>query len=524
MKQVLFYDTTLRDGKQAEGVNFSLTDMIAIARRLDEFGIDYLECGWPGALPKDKEFFHEIQKYELKHSRLVAFGSTRHAANQVSEDNNIQELIAARTPVVTIFGKSWDLHVNDVFRIGLDVNLEMIYDSVAYIKDQGRELIYDAEHFFDGYKENPEYALRTLQAAERGGADSIALCDTNGGLLPHEIAAIYKAVRQTVKIPVGIHAHNDGEMGVANSLELIRLGGNHVQGTINGIGERCGNANLTSIIPNLLLKMDFQSPGIDRERLRLLQEVSHYVYEMANMMPSTKQPFVGMSAFAHKAGVHVNAVEKNPRTYEHIDPQLVGNHRRILISEQAGKSNILSKIQELGLQVPPERAKELLQMVKNMEHMGYEFEGADASFQVMVKRAMGEFRERFKIDSIQTFSYISGKRSQVVQATVKLKVGKVEEITVAEGDGPVNALDTALKKALAVFYPVVRDIRLIDYKVRILNPREGTAALTRVLIEFRYRGHEWGTVGVSGNVLEASWTALVDGMHYILNKLESDEI
>ncbi len=524
MKQVLLYDTTLRDGKQAEGVNFSLNDMIAIARKLDEFGIDYLECGWPGALPKDKEFFKEIRKYRLKHSKIVAFGSTRHASHKVSEDKNIEELIEAETPVITIFGKSWDLHVNEVFRIGLAANLEMIYDSVAYIKDKGRELIYDAEHFFDGFKENPDYALQTLQAAEKGGADSIALCDTNGGLLPHEISAIYKAVKQAVKIPIGIHAHNDGEMGVANSLELIRLGGNHIQGTINGIGERCGNANLTSIIPNLLLKMGHTSPGIDQEKLRQLQDVSHYVYELANMMPSTKQPFVGMSAFAHKAGVHVNAVEKNPRTYEHIDPQLVGNHRRILISEQAGKSNILAKIQEMGLKVPDDRAKELLHMVKEMEHMGYEFEGADASFEVLVNRAIGTFKDRFKVESTQTFSYISGKKSQVVQATVKLKVGKVEELTVAEGDGPINALDTALKKALSVFYPVVKDIRLIDYKVRILNPKEGTAAVTRVLIEFRYHGHEWGTVGVSGNVIEASWKALVDSMHYILNKLESEQI
>ncbi len=521
MKQVLIYDTTLRDGKQAEGVNFSLTDMISIARKLDEFGIDYLECGWPGALPKDKEFFKEIKKYELKHSKIVAFGSTRHAKNKVSEDDNIRELIAAQTPVITIFGKSWDLHVNEVFKIGLDANLEMIYDSVAYIKDQGRELIYDAEHFFDGFKENPDYAIQTLQAAQKGGADAIALCDTNGGLLPFEIADIYKKVKAAIKIPLGIHAHNDGDLGVVNSLEVIRLGGNHVQGTINGIGERCGNANLSSIIPNLLLKMGYQAPGINLDKLKDLQDVSHFVYEMANMMPSTKQPFVGLSAFAHKAGVHVNAVEKNPRTYEHIEPETVGNQRRILISEQAGKSNILAKVHSMGLNIDEKKAKDLLKTVKEMENMGYEFEGADASFELLVNRLSGHLKERFAVDSIQTFSYIHGKKN-VVQATVKLKVGKVEEIMVAEGDGPINALDIALKKALSVFYPVVKDINLIDYKVRILNPRQGTAAVTRVLIEFRYKNYEWGTVGVSGNVIEASWMALIDSMHYILSKIENE--
>jgi 2-isopropylmalate synthase len=523
MSKVVIYDTTLRDGKQAEGINFSMIDMISIAKKLDEFGIDYIECGWPGALPKDKAFFQEIQKVELKHTKIAAFGSTRHAKNKVIEDNNIKELIAAKTPTVTIFGKSWDLHVRDVFNISLEENLEMILDSVSYLKDSGRELFFDAEHFFDGYKENPEYAIKVLEAAVKGGADNLVLCDTNGGTLPHQIEDIITQVKKVISIPLGIHAHNDGDLAVANSLRAILSGAVQVQGTMNGIGERTGNANLCSIIPNLILKMGYTAQHIDSVHLKKLEETSRYIYEIANMNPETKQPFVGLSAFAHKAGVHVNAVQKNPRTYEHILPELVGNRRRILISEQAGKSNILAKVQELGLEMSAEKIAELAMHIKELENTGYEFEGADASFEILVKKLTGQFKERFQVHSYKMLTFNRENVDPVVEGTVKIRVGDLEELTVAEGDGPVNALDTALKLALSVFYPVVKDIHLMDYKVRILDPSSGTAAVTRVLITFRYHSYEWGTVGVSGNIIQASWEALVESMNYILMRLEHEE-
>lgn len=517
------FDTTLRDGKQAEGVNFSLSDMIAIAKRLDEFGIDYIEAGWPGALPKDKTFFQEIKKVPIRNAKITAFGSTRHAKNKVSEDPNLKELILADTPAVCIFGKSWDLHVTEIFKITPEANLEMVYDSVAFLKDKGREVIFDAEHFFDGYKENPEYAMKVLEAAARGGADVIALCDTNGGTLPSAVGKAVDVVRKTLGSPLGIHAHNDSDMAVAVSLAAVEHGAVQVQGTMNGIGERCGNANLCSIIPSLVLKMGYQTAHIDESRLKELTGLSHFVYEIANFPPNNKQPFTGMSAFTHKAGVHVNAVEKNPRSYEHIDPASVGNRRRILISEQAGKSNMTSKVRELGLYLPEAAMKELSAQVKAMESEGYEFEGADASFELLVRKCAGDYNERFAIDSFKTLSYVHKGVKPVVEATVKIRVGDMVELTVAEGDGPVNALDTALKKAVSVFYPVVKNIQLVDYKVRIIDPASGTAAKTRVLIQFRYGGQEWNTVGVSGNVIQASWEALVDSLNYILMRIETDD-
>ncbi|OHD54395.1 MAG: citramalate synthase [Spirochaetes bacterium GWF1_51_8] len=523
MSKVTIYDTTLRDGKQAEGINFSMIDMISIAKKLDEFGIDYIECGWPGALPKDKAFFQEIKKVELKNTKIAAFGSTRHAKNKVIEDNNIKELLLADTPTVTIFGKAWDLHVTDVFNISLDANIEMIYDSVAYLKDSGREVFFDAEHFFDGFKENPDYAMKVLKAASDAGASCLVLCDTNGGSLPSEIQSIIKKLSADVKVPLGIHAHNDGDLAIANSIEAIQAGAVQVQGTINGIGERTGNANLCSIIPNLVLKMNCTTQHIDKDRLKKLEETSRYIYEIANLNPENKQPFVGLSAFAHKAGVHVNAVQKNPRTYEHIPPETVGNRRRILISEQAGKSNILAKVQELGLEISADKIAELSQHIKELENTGYEFEGADASFEILVKKLSGQFQERFKVHSYKILNYIREGIESMIEGTVKIRVGEMEELTVAEGDGPINALDTALKQALSVFYPVVKDIRLMDYKVRILDPGSGTAAVTRVLITFRYHSYEWGTVGVSGNIIQASWEALVDSMNYILMRLETEE-
>ncbi len=523
MDKVVVYDTTLRDGKQAEGVNFSLQDMLSIAKKLDNFGLDYIECGWPSSNPKDKAFFEELQNVEFKNTKVAAFGSTRHAKNKVSEDNNIKDLISAKTPVVTIFGKSWDLHVRDVLNTSLENNLEMIYDSIAYLKSHKKEVIFDAEHFFDGFNYNSEYAIDVVRTAEKAGADSIVLCDTNGGMLPYRIGEIVIVVKSEVKIPIGIHAHNDSDCAIGNTIEAVRTGAVHVQGTINGIGERCGNANLCSILPNLMFKMGYSFNSIDDKKMQKLLELSHYIYEIANMIPDTRQPYTGMSAFTHKAGIHANAVEKNTKTYEHINPDLVGNRRRILISEQAGRSNILEKARELGIEIQKQFVPHLIERIKEMENVGYEFEGADASFEILVKKISGLFKERFAVESFKTFTYIRESMSPVIEATVKLRVGELEELTVAEGDGPVNALDTALKNALSVFYPVVKSIKLIDYKVRILNPKAGTAAQTRVLILFRYDGYEWGTVGVSENIIEASWHALVDSMNYILMKIENEK-
>jgi len=520
MKRIWIYDTTLRDGKQAENMNLSLGDMIAIAKKLDQFGVDYIECGWPAANPKDRSFFEEIKKIELQHARVAAFGSTRHAKHKVNEDPNLEALLKADTPVVTIFGKSWDLHVREVFHIPLEENLTLIYESIDYLKSHNKQVFFDAEHFFDGYRSRPDYAMEVLRTAEKAGADAIVLADTNGGMLPQMIREIMQEVTKEIKIHLGIHAHNDSDCAVANSIEAVTAGAVQVQGTMNGIGERCGNANLVSIIPNLVLKLGYDCGAITRERLKMLTEVSHYIYEVSNISPDNKQPYTGQSAFAHKGGVHVNAVEKNPKTYEHIEPEWVGNRRRILISEQSGKSNILEKARELGIEVKESFVQPLLQRVKEMENMGYEFEGADASFELLVKRITGHFIERFEVLSFRVFTYVEKNDHRMVEATVKLRVGEMEELTVGEGDGPVNALDIALKKGLSVFYPVIKAVKLTDYKVRILNPKAGTAAVTRVLVSFQYNGHEWQTVGVSENIIEASWQALVDSMHYILMKVE----
>ena len=520
MKRIWIYDTTLRDGKQAENMNLSLGDMIAIAKKLDQFGVDYLECGWPAANPKDKTFFEEIKKVELQHAQIAAFGSTRHAKYKVTEDPNLEALLKADTPIVTIFGKSWDLHVTDVFHISLEENLKLVYESIDYLKSKNKRVFFDAEHFFDGYRNNPEYAMKVLEVAEKAGADTIVLADTNGGMLPLMIRDIMAVVTREIKTHIGIHAHNDSDCAVANSIEAVLGGAVQVQGTMNGIGERCGNANLASIIPNLILKLGYDCGNITREKLKMLTEVSHYVYEIANITPDNKQPYTGQSAFAHKGGVHVNAVEKNPKTYEHIEPEIVGNHRRILISEQSGKSNILEKAKELGLEIRDAFVQPLLQRVKEMENMGYEFEGADASFELLVRRITGQFVERFEISSFRVSSFVKVNNYSIVEATVKLRVGEMEELTVGEGDGPVNALDVALKKGLSVFYPIIKAVKLTDYKVRILNPKAGTAAVTRVLVSFQYNGYEWQTVGVSSNIIEASWQALVDSMHYILMKVE----
>ncbi|MBI5044063.1 MAG: citramalate synthase [Nitrospirae bacterium] len=517
MSEVKLYDTTLRDGAQAEDVAFLVEDKLRIAEKLDAFGIHYIEGGWPGSNPKDTEFFKKVKKLRLKNSEIVAFGSTRRADQKVAKDFNIRALLDTGTKAVTIVGKTWDLHVTDALRIPLKKNLELIYDSIAYLKGKGRKVFYDAEHFFDGYKANPEYAMQTLEAAKRGGVDCLVLCDTNGGTMPDVLREIFLAVKNNIDVPLGIHAHNDAEMAVANSVIAIGLGAVQVHGTINGIGERCGNANLCSIIPNLKLKLKINC--ISNEQLKKLKEVSRFVSEIANLSPFKHQPYVGDSAFAHKGGIHVNAVLKNPETYEHIRPELVGNYQRVLVSELSGKSNILRKAKEFRIHLPEEspKLKEILKTLKDLENQGYQFEGAEGSFELLMKRTLGTHKRFFDLIG---FRVIVEKRKEgeepISEATIMLKVGGETEHTAAVGRGPVNALDNALRKALEKFYPKLKEMRLIDYKVRVLAANRGTAARVRVLIESSDKKKKWGTVGVSENIMEASWQALVDSIEYKL--------
>ncbi|MFN4245530.1 MAG: citramalate synthase [Brevinematia bacterium] len=520
-EKIYIYDTTMRDGRQGESVDFSLSDMLLLTKVLDEFGIDYIEGGWPASNPKDRAFFEEVRKLELTHVKICSFGSTRHIKNSVQDDVNVKELINSQTPVVTIFGKSWDLHVRKVFNVSLEENLEMIYDTIAYLKDNGREVIYDAEHFFDGFKDNPDYALKTLQVAEKAGADNITLADTNGGTLPSEVREIMKSVKEVIKTPLGIHAHNDSELGVANSIEAVQNGAILVQGTINGFGERCGNANLISIIPSLILKLGKNLNGIDRNKLRKLKDISSFVYDLVNLPPNDRQPFVGNSAFAHKGGVHVNAVQKDPRTYEHISPEDVGNIRRILISEQSGRSNIIDKLNNCEDLKEVSKNEKLLKLVldkiKDLENQGYSFESAEASFELLVREVIGQKTEFFECIS---FNVIVTKSDDefVNYAIVKIKVNGTIEISADEGDGPVNALDKALRKALIKFFPDIEKVMLIDYKVRIINPKEGSAAKIRVLTEFKYENKTFTTIGVSENIIDASFKAISDAFKYFIIK------
>lgn len=517
MSSVNIYDTTLRDGAQMEEISFSTEDKLMIARRLDSLGVHYIEGGWPGSNPKDVEFFSRIKEVPLRQAKIAAFGSTRRAKIKVEEDANISMLIDAQTPVVTIFGKSWDLHVREALRTSLEENLEMIKDSVAYLKSKEKEVIYDAEHFFDAYKNNPSYALATLKAACGAGCDLIALCDTNGGTMPDELCRTIEVVKKEVQIPLGIHTHNDTDMAVANSILAVKLGCLHVQGTINGYGERCGNANLCSIIPNLFLKLGIEC--VRKEQLASLTEVSRFVQEVANQNPNHYLPYVGRSAFTHKGGIHTDAVMKHPATYEHINPEIVGNHRHILASELAGRSAILHKAEEFGLPLKKD-AKEtikILERLKELENQGYQFEAADASLELLYKKNLG-MHHKFFISKGYRVLIRHSKEDLTSEATVKLEVKGKEELVVAEGDGPVNALDNALRKALAKSYPLLKDVHLTDYKVRVLDAKSGTAARVRVLIESALGEEEWGTVGVSENIIEASWHALVDSIEYILLK------
>ncbi|WP_282936705.1 citramalate synthase [Paenibacillus sp. RC67] len=513
---VKIFDTTLRDGTQGEGISLSVEDKMKIARKLDSLGVHYIEGGWPGSNNKDIEFFNRVKELDLKNAKVTAFGSTRRKDTLPENDLNLNRILEVGVPVATIFGKSWDFHVHQAIQTTLEENLAMIYDSVKYLKSKGLEVIYDAEHFFDGYKNNSEYALQTIKKAEEAGVDWIVLCDTNGGSLPHEITEIVTVVTQTVSCPVGIHAHNDCELGVANSLAAVMAGATQVQGTINGFGERCGNANLVSIIPNLQLKMNYQC--ISSEQLASLSTVARYVSEIANMHLPINQAYVGSAAFAHKGGIHVSAILRNSSTYEHIAPELVGNKQRVLVSELAGQSNLVFKAQELGLDFDTnnQQTKQLIEQIKDMEHQGFQFEGADATLELLIRNAYGKIEEAFALESFKIMVVKTANQPVVTEAIVKLKINGETVYNAAEGNGPLNALDNALRKCLLQYYPVLQNVHLSDYKVRVLDEKDTTAAKVRVLIESTDFSNSWSTVGVSDNVIEASWDALIDSIRYAL--------
>lgn len=515
--EVEIYDTTLRDGSQGEGINFSVADKLRLAERIDAFGIQYIEGGWPGSNPKDIEFFDQAKRRHLKHARLAAFGSTRRKQTAVEKDPQVQLLIQAETPVVTIFGKTWLLHVKEVLNTTPDENLKMIRDTIRYLKDHGRYVIYDAEHAFDGYKSDPDYAMATWMEAEAAGADNVTLCDTNGGSLPNEITRIVEVARKRLGIRIGIHTHNDIGLGVANALLALDAGASHIQGTLNGYGERTGNCNLTTVIPNVFFKLN--KSCVPEASLANLKELAQFVDEIANIRHDPRQPWVGATAFAHKGGMHVNAVQKLAHTFEHINPEKVGNSRRVLISDLAGRSNIVMKAQELGFNVgndTPE-LKAILAKIKQLEHEGYEFEAAEGSLALLIAKTLRHQESPFQVDAYHVSMRGDGS-SSVCEATIKIRVGEKRAHTVAEGDGPINALDSALRSALVKFFPELEQVQLTDYKVRILDTATGTAAKTRVLIQTSDGKDEWSTVGVSENIIEASLQALVESIEYRLIK------
>lgn len=522
MKKITIYDTTLRDGTQGEGISLSLEDKLKIAAKVDSLGVDYIEGGWPGSNPKDMEFFRRIQEKPLKYSRISAFGSTRKANIAPEDDKNLNAIIESGARSAAIFGKSWDFHVTVALRTTLEENLLMIEDSVRFLKQNGIEVFYDAEHFFDGYKNNPRYALECLKAAERGGADVLVLCETNGGALPSEIVEIMGVVNREVSVPLGIHTHNDGDLAVANSIVAVQAGAIHVQGTMNGLGERCGNANLCSIIPNLQLKAGYVC--IPEDRMSSLTDVSRYVGEIANQVQHGSQPFVGASAFTHKAGIHASAVMKDADTYEHIAPELVGNKRRILVSELSGTSNLIYKAKELGIDLESAngQTREIIENIKGLEHEGFQFESAEASLELLMRKAMKEYAPSFKLSGFRLIMEKQGHADIVSEAVMKLDVQGGTVHTAAEGNGPVNALDNCLRKALDGAYPFLQDVHLTDYKVRVLDESDGTEAKVRVLIESQDTTSSWTTVGVSENIIEASWQALVDSIDYALYKYQRE--
>ncbi len=521
--KVFLYDTTLRDGTQGEGVSLSCNDKLKIAQKLDEFGVSYIEGGWPGSNPKDAEFFARQNELDLKNAKIAAFGSTRYKGTTCDKDANIQALVEANTPAVTLVGKSWDLHVTHILETHQEENLDMIIESVTYFKERGKEVIYDAEHFFDGYKASPNYAMLTLTAAVQGGADCVVLCDTNGGATPWEVEEIAKRVSEKFEgVQVGIHAHNDCELGVANSLAGVRGGAVHVQGTVNGYGERVGNANLMSVIPDLQLKMGYDC--VTDDQLENLTKLSRYVDELANMTPNDRQAFVGNSAFAHKGGIHVAAIMKVEESYQHMDPVLVGNEKRTLVSELSGRGNIVSKAAEFGLDTNRDDARKVLQQIKELENKGYTFEGAEASVDMLLRRAGTGYEPPFTVIDFMVVTENRQGRGLFTEATVKVQVGDRIRHMVAEGNGPVNALNFALRKALYEDFPQLQSIHLSDYKVRILDSDRGTAATTRVMIDFyddTKLGKSWTTVGAHANIIEASWHALIDSMEFALLNGES---
>ena len=518
MTRIFIYDTTLRDGSQGEGVNFSLVDKLHITQRLDDLGIDFIEGGYPLSNPKDHEYFRAVKKLPLKHARVSAFGMTRRKNARAEDDTCIRALLDADTSLVTIVGKTWDLHVREILGTTLEENVAMIADSVACCKAAGREVFYDAEHFFDGYRHNPDYALATLRAAEQAGATVLILCDTNGGTLPDALAEAVAVVRRHIRCELGIHCHNDSEVAVANSLTAVRAGVTQVQGTINGIGERCGNVDLVSVVANLGLKLGYEV--LRPESLRRLTEVSRYVYETANMNFRPGQAFVGSSAFAHKGGMHTHAVAKISSSYEHLEPALVGNERRILVSELSGQSTILTKTAKYQIANDKALMRRILEAVQDLENAGYEFEAAEASFDLLVKKTAGLYVAKFQRLAYRVNIKAGVDGHAVTEATVKVRVGETAMHTASEGDGPVNALDGALRKALLRDYPRLAELHLVDYKVRVVNARAETAARVRVVIEWRDGEAVWGTVGVSENVIEASWLALADAVEYKLFKDE----
>ena len=517
MRKIEIYDTTLRDGAQSEDISFSVEDKLRIVRKLDELGIHYIEGGWPGSNPRDSEFFKKAKKIKFRTSRLVAFGSTHKASHKVSDDANIKALLFAKTSAVTIVGKTWDFHVRKALRISLPTNLDLIYNSITYLKKRIPKVFFDAEHFFDGYRTNPEYTLKALEAAVSAGTDCLVLCDSNGGTLPQDLGQAVKKIVKEFKVPIGIHAHNDADCAVANTIIAVQNGASQVQGTVNGLGERCGNANLISILPNLKLKL--KCDCITNQKLKKLKEISRFVTEIANLRHFRRQPYVGDSAFAHKGGIHVSAIQRHSETYEHIKPELVGNFQRVLISDLGGRSNIIRKAKEFNLKIGHDSSKisQIAREIKELENQGFQFEGAEASFELLMKKTFGLHKKFFDLIG---FRVIVEKRKEgetpLSEATIMLKVKGKPEHTAAKGNGPVNALDNALRKALEKFYPQLKQVKLIDYKVRVLTAGAGTIAKVRVLVESGDGSHKWGTVGVSENIIEASWQALVDSIEYKL--------
>lgn len=513
------FDTTLRDGTQGEAINLSIHDKLLITEKLDDFGIDIIEGGWPGSNPKDEEYFSQVKKLNLAHSRICAFGSTARYPDKVESDANIIKLLRSETPVISIFGKTWRLHSEKSLGLSDGQNEELIYNSVTYLKQHGRTVVFDAEHFFDGYKDDREFAMKMIRAAESAGADVIVLCDTNGGSMPFEVEQIFRDVRSGIKLRLGIHAHNDAESAVANTLVAVQEGAVHVQGTINGVGERCGNANLCSVIPNLKLKMgkEFIKPAQVSE----ITSLSHFVYEVMNLAPNHRAAYVGKSAFTHKGGIHVSSILKDSRMYEHIQPGEVGNHQHVIVSDLSGQSNIRYKSKQLGIELPDDKefSRKFVQFIKTLEYEGFQFDGAEASFELLLLGELNEYKPFFKITYAKSNVLFDEEGRNYAEAVLKVQVGDEIEHTAADGCGPVNALDMALRKALLRFFPEVAQIHLVDYKVRVLGENDGTSARVRVLVESSDGDDNWSTVGVSENIIEASLQALSDSINYKIYKL-----